>query len=40
MTSGEVWGLIIATIVAVVLRYAAWKWPLPSDRKRRRADES
>lgn len=33
MSSAEIVGAIVATLVAVALRYAAYRWPLPSDRK-------
>lgn len=42
MNQAEVVGAIVATLVAIALRYAAYRWPLPSDRRKKepREDET
>jgi hypothetical protein len=39
MTSAEVVGAVVATLVAIALRYAAYRWPLPSDKRKPREGE-
>jgi hypothetical protein len=34
MTAQEILGIVIATIVAIALRWAAYRWPLPEPKRR------
>jgi hypothetical protein len=36
MTFEEVIGIVVATIVAIALRWAAYRWPLPEPKHRNR----
>jgi hypothetical protein len=36
MTFEEILGIVVATIVAIALRWAAYRWPLPKRRTRTR----
>jgi hypothetical protein len=36
MTFEEILGIVVATIVAIALRWAAYRWPLPEPKRRTR----